>query len=105
MAVRASPEPGGARALGLENEIGTLEPGKRADVIVIRLDALHSTPAAIDPVSTVVYSTQTADVQHVIIDGNVVLRDGDLVTMDESEVIEEAVSERQELVKRAGIGN
>lgn len=96
---------GGARALGLEAEIGTLEPGKRADIIVIRLDALHSTPAGIDPVSAVVYSTQTADVQHVIIDGNVVLREGKLMTMDESEVIEEAVSERQELVKRAGIGN
>ncbi len=95
----------GARALRLDAEIGSLEAGKRADVIVIKLNALHSTPAAIDPVSAVVYSAQTADVQQVIIDGELVLGNGELLTLDESEVVEAANLERRELMKRAGIEN
>jgi 5-methylthioadenosine/S-adenosylhomocysteine deaminase len=94
----------GARALGLENDIGTLEAGKRADVVVINLKSLHSTPA-VDPISAVVYSAQTFDVQNVIIDGQLVLDRGRLTTLDEAEVVQEANLERQELMKRAGIGN
>jgi 5-methylthioadenosine/S-adenosylhomocysteine deaminase len=52
---------GGARALRLESEIGTLEPGKRADICVVRLGDLHSAPAY-DPISALVYSGRASDV-------------------------------------------
>jgi len=92
----------GARALGLEKEIGSLEAGKRADVIVVNLDQLHSTPQA-DIVSALVYSAVTADVRTTIIDGQVLMRDRELLTMDEAGVIEEANREATALAKRAGV--
>ncbi|HEV2835234.1 MAG TPA: 5'-deoxyadenosine deaminase, partial [Pyrinomonadaceae bacterium] len=61
----------GARALGLEGEIGSLEVGKRADVAVVRLGQLHTAPEA-DVVSSLVYAAEASDVQSVIIDGRVV---------------------------------
>jgi 5-methylthioadenosine/S-adenosylhomocysteine deaminase len=93
----------GARALGLANEIGSLEEGKKADVIVVNLDNLHMTPASSDPVSAVVYSAQTSDVKDVIIAGKLVLKNGELVTLDEAQVCSEANTERARLVARAGI--
>jgi 5-methylthioadenosine/S-adenosylhomocysteine deaminase len=93
----------GARALGLESEIGSLEAGKRADVSVVSLDRLHTTPCP-DAVSTLVYAAQPSDVRTVLIDGRVLLRDGELTTLDESEVIGEATKEARELFARAGIG-
>ena len=92
----------GARALGLENEIGSLEVGKRADVIVVDLNQLHSSPKQ-DVISSLVYSAQPSDVRVTIIDGRVVMRDGELMTMDESVVIEEANREASGLVERAGL--
>jgi 5-methylthioadenosine/S-adenosylhomocysteine deaminase len=94
----------GAKALGLEREIGTLEPGKRADVMIVNLDALHSAPQANDPVSAVVYSAQSSDVQSVVIDGQLVMRDRELLTLDEKSVLQDANQERVELMKRAGMG-
>src|SRR5438132_1983859 len=67
----------GARAMGLENEIGSLEIGKRADVIIVDLSQLHSSPKQ-DVISSLVYSAQPSDVRVTIIDGRVVLRDGKL---------------------------
>jgi 5-methylthioadenosine/S-adenosylhomocysteine deaminase len=92
----------GAKALGLEKEIGTLETGKRADLMVVNLNAFHSTPAN-DPVSALVYSAQTSDVQTVVIDGQLVMRDRQLLTLDENSVLQEANRESAVLVKRAGI--
>jgi 5-methylthioadenosine/S-adenosylhomocysteine deaminase len=94
----------GARALGLEKETGTLEVGKRADVAVVNLNALHSVPGSSDLVSALVYSAQTSDVQSVVIDGQLVMRDQVLLTLDEESVIQEARENRVELMKRAGIG-
>ncbi|MBA2731571.1 MAG: 5'-deoxyadenosine deaminase [Acidobacteria bacterium] len=93
----------GARALGLEQEIGSLEAGKRADIILINLDRLHSTPRPTDITSGLVYSAQPGDVQTVIIDGQVVMRDRELLTMNEREIIEEANRESGLLQERAGI--
>jgi len=92
---------GGARALGLEQEIGTLETGKRADVIVVNLKSLHATPG--DPVSALVYSAQASDVRSVVIDGRLVMRDRELLTLDEKAVLQRAASEASELINRAGI--
>ncbi|MDT5121984.1 MAG: 5-methylthioadenosine/S-adenosylhomocysteine deaminase [Acidobacteriota bacterium] len=93
----------GARALGLEQEIGSLEAGKRADVMIVNLDCLHSSPRPADITSAIVYSTQASDAQTVIIDGRVVMRDRELLTMNEPEVIEEANRESNLLRERAGV--
>jgi len=93
----------GARALGLEGEIGSLEAGKRADVIILNLKCLHASPRPTDIVSAIVYSAQASDVQTVIIDGLLVMRDRELLTMNEREVIEEANREASLLRERAGV--
>ena len=93
----------GAKALGMEKEIGTLEIGKHADVTVVRLDGLHSTPGSSDPTSALVYSAQSTDVQSVVIDGEVVMRDRELLTLDEPSVVQDAHRQRSELMKRANI--
>jgi 5-methylthioadenosine/S-adenosylhomocysteine deaminase len=94
---------GGAIALGLEKQVGSLESGKQADVAVVNLRSLHSSPYQ-DPVSALVYSAQTSDVQSVVIDGQVVMKDGELLTLDERTVVEEASRAGTELINRAGIG-
>jgi 5-methylthioadenosine/S-adenosylhomocysteine deaminase len=93
----------GARALGLENEIGSLEVGKRADVIVVALDNVHSIPRAPGLVSTLVYSAQANDVRDVIIDGAVVMRERQLVNANEKNIIADATLQRKNLMLRAGI--
>src|SRR2546421_7038165 len=93
----------GARAVGLEREIGSLEAGKRADVMIVNLDCLHSSPRPADITSAIVYSTQASDVRTVIIDGRVVMRDRELLTINEPEVIEEANRESSLLRERAGV--
>jgi len=94
----------GARSLGLENEIGSLETGKRADVIVVDLNQLHSSPKQ-DVISSLVYSAQPADVRVTIIDGRVVMRNRELMTMDESVVVKEANREATALRERAGLSD
>jgi len=91
----------GAKALGLESEIGSLESGKRADVIVVRLDGLHATPYDADTISKLVYAAQPSDVQTVIIDGLLVMRDRKLQTLEEREVIEDANREARLLIEHA----
>ncbi len=76
----------GARAIGLEAEIGSIEPGKKADLILLNLNQLHSTPQP-DLISTIVYSAQVSDVETVLIDGQVVLRNRRLTTLQEAEII------------------
>jgi 5-methylthioadenosine/S-adenosylhomocysteine deaminase len=90
----------GARALGLEKEIGSLEAGKRADAIVVSLDQLHSSPRR-DIVSALVYSAVASDVRATVIDGQVLMRDAELLTMNEAGVIEEANREAKSLTERA----
>ena len=89
----------GAKALGLEPEIGSIEVGKKADLSVVRLDRLHSTPAS-DVVSSLVYSSEVDDVDAVIIDGEVLMQDRKLLTIDEAQTITTAHRESQELMNR-----
>jgi len=88
----------GARALGLEKEIGTVEVGKRADLTLINLDTLHATPHP-DPISTIVYAVEASDVDTVIINGRVVMRGGELTTLDEQAVLKQATEQSQRLLK------
>jgi 5-methylthioadenosine/S-adenosylhomocysteine deaminase len=92
----------GARALGLESEVGSLEVGKRADVAIVRLDRLHTAPEA-DVVSSLVYAATASNVQSVIIDGREVMRDRTLLTLEEAEVIAEANADAELLMGRAGL--
>jgi 5-methylthioadenosine/S-adenosylhomocysteine deaminase len=94
---------GGARALGLEKEIGSLELGKRADVIVVNLAQPHLIPARDDVVSALVYSAGSSDVRTTIIDGRVVMRDGELLTLNDADVIRDANREAKALTERAGL--
>src|SRR5216683_537979 len=93
----------GARALGLEKEIGSVEIGKRADVIVVNLAQSHSIPARDDVISALVYSAGSSDVRTTIIDGRVVMRAGQLLTLNEADVIAEANREAIALAERAGL--
>ena len=79
----------GARALHLEREIGSLEEGKRADLVVVDFDALHQTPAY-NVYSHLVYATKAADVRHVVVEGRVLMRDRRLLTLDEEAIRREA---------------
>lgn len=92
----------GAEAVGLEDSIGSLEIGKKADFIAIVLKNLHQLPVY-DPVSTVVYATNAGDVSLVVVDGRVLVQEGVLVTMDEEEVITEALKAGKDVLERAGL--
>lgn len=86
----------GARALGLEGEIGSIEVGKRADLMLLNLDRLHTTPHP-DPISTIVYAANSDNVETVMIDGRVVMRDRELLTVDEQAVRSEAGAQSKSL--------
>jgi cytosine/adenosine deaminase-related metal-dependent hydrolase len=88
---------GGARALGLESEIGSIEAGKRADLIALDLDGPHAQPDGADLVSRIVYSARAADVRHVVVDGRIVVRDGVLKTADLSKIRATANTEARRL--------
>jgi 5-methylthioadenosine/S-adenosylhomocysteine deaminase len=79
----------GARALHLEREIGSLERDKRADLIVVDMDALNQTPIY-NVYSHLVYATKAADVRTVVIEGRVVMRDRRLLTLDEEAIKRDA---------------
>jgi 5-methylthioadenosine/S-adenosylhomocysteine deaminase len=93
----------GAKAMGLASEIGSLEVGKRADLIVLRIESLHCVPHLADIISALVYSAQPADVRSVVIDGRLIMREGKLLTIDEQSLIKEAQREAELLVGRAGL--
>jgi 5-methylthioadenosine/S-adenosylhomocysteine deaminase len=81
---------GGAKALGLGTEIGSLETGKRGDVIAVDVTPLHTIPTG-SPWSQIAYAAKSCDVRHVAVDGNVVVRDRELLTLDISKVRSRAV--------------
>ena len=92
---------GGARALGLEHEIGSLEAGKRADITILSRNVLNAWPSlATDPASQVVYAHQSRDVDTVIIDGEVLLSEGQFVRWDQEDILRDAQSQRQKLLER-----
>lgn len=77
----------GAKALGLEGEIGCVSEGAKADLITLDLSTAHATPNSADVVSTLVYSGQGHDVRDVVIDGQVVMRQRQVLTVDELAVL------------------
>ena len=89
----------GARALGLGDRIGSLEAGKRADIIVVDLDNAHTTPWS-DPYSAVVYAARSSDVRHVVVDGRVLVRDRDLLTLDAEAAIADGAERSRRIFAR-----
>lgn len=78
---------GGAKAMGLEKEIGSLEVDKRADIVIMDLDNIHTTPCEnIDVISNLVYSASSRDVITTIVDGKVLMEDRKLTTLDEKDI-------------------
>ncbi|HEV1993722.1 MAG TPA: amidohydrolase [Candidatus Acidoferrum sp.] len=90
---------GGARALHMENEIGSLEPGKKADLILLRTDAPHAVPMY-DVVSQVAYALKASDVETVIVGGRILMQDRRMLTLNEPEILAKA-REYAEKVKRS----
>jgi 5-methylthioadenosine/S-adenosylhomocysteine deaminase len=97
MATRA-----GARTLGREDEIGSVEVGKRADVIVVDRDRPHLAPGP-DPYSTLVYAARGSDVRTTIVDGEVLVDDFTPTRADRAEIVAEARRAADELATRAAI--
>ena len=81
----------GAKALGLDKQIGSLEAGKRADLIMLSLDRARTTPL-FDPVSHIVYVAHGDDVRTVMVNGKFLMRDRKVLTLDEQRVISDARS-------------
>lgn len=89
---------GGARAIHLDKEIGSLEAGKRADLIIVDLESAHQTPVY-NVYSELVYATKASDVETVIINGKVVMQNRRVLTIDESSVRAKANEYRDRIRK------
>jgi len=92
----------GARALGLEQDIGSIEPGKRADLIMIERDRVHMAPD-VDPWSTLVYAARGTDVRMTMVDGEILVKDFALTRLDSAEVASDARHAAAELAARAAV--
>jgi 5-methylthioadenosine/S-adenosylhomocysteine deaminase len=93
---------GGARTMGLEREIGSLEIGKRADLIVVERDRPHMAPGP-DPYSTLVYAARGSDVRTTIVDGSVLVDHFEPVRVGRGDVAAEAREAARALAARAGL--
>jgi 5-methylthioadenosine/S-adenosylhomocysteine deaminase len=97
---------GGAAAMGLEKEIGSLEVGKKADVVILDLNNFHTYPSTdVDPISRIVYSATRGDVETTIINGKVVMENRIIKTIDKSVVLKEANKAIKRLLNRLPKGN
>lgn len=92
----------GARALGLGNMIGSLETGKKADVIVIDANKPHLTPIH-DPYAAIVYSARGSDVSTVIVDGKIIMENREMKTVDENKVMEDVKKTSEDLLDRSNL--
>jgi 5-methylthioadenosine/S-adenosylhomocysteine deaminase len=90
----------GARALGLADELGSIEPGKRADFIIVDRDRPHLATSP-DPYAAIVYAARPTDVRTTVVDGNVVVDDFRLTGLDVTEVTHTAAREARALATRA----
>jgi 5-methylthioadenosine/S-adenosylhomocysteine deaminase len=92
---------GGARALGLDADIGSIEVGKYADLCVLDLARAHAVGAA-DVYTQLIYSARASDVRTVLVGGRIVVEEGRLIAFSEADTIAEADKQRAALLKRAG---
>lgn len=90
---------GGAKALGLESVCGTIETGKRADLILVDLDTIHNQPLN-EIFSQMVHCAKASDVRTVLVNGEVVMRDGQLTGLDEKKILADAKAANRDLMRR-----
>jgi len=95
---------GGAKALGREKELGSIEIGKKADLIFYDINEIFSCPSY-DPVTALVYSSTSASIKSVIVDGKVVMEEGKLVNVDEEKIRYETKRLGVRLITKSGLGN
>lgn len=93
---------GGARAIGQQDRIGSLEVGKRADIVLVDLQKPHVQPVS-DLYTALVFASQAADVRTVLIDGELVVRDGRLVTIDQAALLGRVQRDSLAVRQRAGL--
>ena len=92
---------GGARALGQEADLGSLEPGKKADLVVLNMNRLNTTPTPYrDPVSQVVYQATHENVEATMVDGVFLYRDGKHTTLDLEDTVREANAQSAAMLER-----
>jgi 5-methylthioadenosine/S-adenosylhomocysteine deaminase len=91
----------GAKALGLDKDIGSIEIGKKADLIILDFKKPHLVPFHHCP-SHIVYSAFGSDVDTVIIDGKTIMKNREVLTLNEAEVIEKAQQAFEELLELGG---
>jgi 5-methylthioadenosine/S-adenosylhomocysteine deaminase len=89
---------GGARVLGAEKQIGSLEPGKKADLIVLDMNQPHLTPLYNIP-SHMVYAARGADVVHSVINGKVVMQNREISTLDERAILADMMDMGEQIRK------
>lgn len=95
---------GGAAAVDLERELGSLEPGKKADLVLVDLQRSSLTPLHdFSLVPNLVYCASKHDVQTVLVNGQVVMRDRRITTVDEAEVLRQAQRASERVVREAGV--
>ena len=95
---------GGAKAMGLETELGSLEPGKKADIVIVDLNQWHTWPdTAADVYAQLVYQVQAQDVYCTIVDGQVLMLAGKILTIPEHETKEKTTAAWERVCSRAGI--
>jgi len=90
---------GGAKALGLDSLCGTIEVGKRADLILVNIDTVHHQPVN-DIFSQIVHCAKASDVQTVIVDGEIVMRDRQLTQLDDKKILADAIAANRNLIER-----
>ncbi|HLN87407.1 MAG TPA: amidohydrolase family protein, partial [Candidatus Limnocylindrales bacterium] len=90
---------GGARALGLDSLCGSIEVGKRADLILIDLETVHNQPVN-DIFSQIVHCAKASDVQTVIVNGEIVMRDRQLARLDDKKILADAKVANRDLMNR-----
>lgn len=95
---------GGAEAMGLEKEIGSIEVGKKADLALVALDGIHANPVSTaDPYSLLVYSLHSSDVQMTMVDGQILMEGRSLETIEADSVISKCNSLIKRLRDKAGV--
>lgn len=92
----------GARAIGREHELGSIETGKQADIVLVNLRKPHTTPVY-DPIANLVYAAHGGDVDTVWVAGRMLMHRRKLLLVDETEIIRQAETTGHELLEKAGI--
>ncbi|MDO9545787.1 MAG: amidohydrolase [Pelolinea sp.] len=91
----------GAKVLGIDDQVGSLEVGKMADVIVVDYKKPHLLPVG-RWLPKLIYSARGSDVIHTVVEGKVLMESGKVLSMDEKKIIEDSLTVREDLITRAG---